>query len=97
MRVSREDKARLLRIAKRPRRGPFNSVMDPAEDEGSAMVGVSEAVKSSGEYDVWGGVPKGEGEEEGVEMEGVEKKPVKVRVCVVCVCMFLLLTCGGCC
>jgi hypothetical protein len=29
--ISRADKERLLRIAKRPRKGPLNAIMDPAE------------------------------------------------------------------
>ncbi|KAG6860445.1 hypothetical protein C0995_011085 [Termitomyces sp. Mi166 len=52
--VSHEEKARLLRIGKRPRKGPFNSVIDPTEfGAGSAMLEISEAVKKSGTYDVW--------------------------------------------
>jgi nucleolar protein 53 len=52
--VSHADKTRLLRIGKRPRRGPFNAVMDPTEiGAGSAPLEVTEAVKESGKYDVW--------------------------------------------
>jgi nucleolar protein 53 len=52
--VSRADKERLLRIAKRPRKGPFNAVMDHTEfGAGSALIDVSAAVKYSGSYDPW--------------------------------------------
>ncbi|KAG1725518.1 P60-like protein [Suillus lakei] len=52
--VSRADKERLLRIAKRPRKGPFNAVMDHTEfGAGSALIDVSAAVKHSGSYDPW--------------------------------------------
>jgi len=37
-----------------PRRGPFNSVMDPTEvGAGSALLEITEAVKESGKHDVW--------------------------------------------
>ena len=49
-----EEKARLLKIAKRARKGPFNSILDPPEYKaGNGMVGLSEAVKSSGLYDAY--------------------------------------------
>ncbi|EDR12759.1 uncharacterized protein LACBIDRAFT_292782 [Laccaria bicolor S238N-H82] len=74
--LSYEEKARLLKIAKRPRRGPFNSILDPSEYEaGSGMVGLSEAVKSSGTHDAWAPevamdvLPDG--------METVQKKVIK--------------------
>lgn len=52
--VSYEDKTRLLRIAKRKRRGLLNSVEDPTElGKGSALLDPSHAVKESGSYDVW--------------------------------------------
>lgn len=52
--VSRADKERLLRIAKRPRKGPFNAVMDHTEfGAGSALIDISAAVKHSGSYDPW--------------------------------------------
>ncbi|KAH8827134.1 ribosome biogenesis protein Nop53/GLTSCR2 [Flagelloscypha sp. PMI_526] len=52
--VTKEDKERLSRIAKRGVRGPFNSVMDPSElGNGSATLEVSSAVKESGGYDLW--------------------------------------------
>ncbi|PPQ85556.1 hypothetical protein CVT25_006726 [Psilocybe cyanescens] len=52
--LTREEKERLLRIAKRPRKGPFDSVLDPAEYEaGSGVVDLSAAVKYSGTYDAW--------------------------------------------
>lgn len=54
--VDYRQKGRLLQIARRPRRGPFNAVMDPREfGAGSAPVDVSEAVKKSGNYDIWEG------------------------------------------
>ncbi|KAI9464053.1 tumor suppressor protein Gltscr2 [Lactarius psammicola] len=52
--VSARDKERLLRIARKDRRGPLNSIVDPSQPgEGSALLEVSEAVKKSGQYDVW--------------------------------------------
>ncbi|KAF8273558.1 tumor suppressor protein Gltscr2 [Lactarius quietus] len=52
--VSARDKERLLRIARKDRRGPLNSIVDPLQPgAGSALLEVSEAVKKSGEYDVW--------------------------------------------
>ena len=48
------DKERLLRIAKKPRRGPFNAIMDPTEfGAGSAPIDITNAVKSSGTHDLW--------------------------------------------
>ncbi|KZT64456.1 tumor suppressor protein Gltscr2 [Daedalea quercina L-15889] len=53
-----EEKERLLRIGKRPRKGPFNAIVDPTEmGAGSAMLEVSEAAKQGGTYDVWGDNP----------------------------------------
>jgi hypothetical protein len=76
--VSREDKERLLRIAKRPRKGPFNSVQDTSEfQSGEGAVGLSEAVKASGSYDAWVEEP------EVVLPDGLEtvhKKKVKVSL-----------------
>ncbi|KAI9438287.1 tumor suppressor protein Gltscr2 [Lactarius indigo] len=52
--VSARDKERLLRIAQKDRRGPLNSIVDPSQPgAGSALLEVSEAVKKSGQYDVW--------------------------------------------
>ncbi|KAH9000566.1 tumor suppressor protein Gltscr2 [Lactarius hatsudake] len=52
--VSARDKERLLRIARKDRRGPLNSIVDPSQPgAGSALLEVSEAVKNSGQYDVW--------------------------------------------
>ena len=52
--VSYQQKRRLLQIVRRPRRGPFNAIIDPTEvGAGSAPLDVSEAVKKSGQYDVW--------------------------------------------
>ena len=43
--LSREEKDRLMRIAKRPRKGPFNSIMDPSDYAAdSGTVALSEAV-----------------------------------------------------
>ena len=75
--LSQEDKSRLLRIAKRPRRGPFNSIIDSA---GSApTLELSQAVKDSGGYDPWGGEEE-QGEQVEVKdgLETVMKKKVKV-------------------
>ncbi|KAF8921183.1 tumor suppressor protein Gltscr2 [Mucidula mucida] len=52
--ISKEEKERLLRIAKRPRKGPLNSYVDPTEiGAGSAIMGLTEAVRRSGGYDPW--------------------------------------------
>lgn len=52
--MSREEKDRLLRIAKRPKKGPFNAVMDPSGYQaGHSVVELSGAVKESGGYDPW--------------------------------------------
>ena len=54
--IDYRQKGRMLRIARRTRRGPFNAVMDPTEfGAGSAPIDVSEAVKKSGKYDIWEG------------------------------------------
>ncbi|KAJ7272728.1 P60-like protein [Mycena haematopus] len=77
--LSSEDKTRLLRISKRPRKGPFNSVVDPTEfGAGSATLELSEAVKSSGAYDPW--APAEEMEEIKDGLETVQPKKVKVPV-----------------
>ncbi|KIN98195.1 hypothetical protein M404DRAFT_158292, partial [Pisolithus tinctorius Marx 270] len=48
------EKSRLLRLAHRPRKGPFNAVMDPTElGAGSAPIDVSHAVRESGTRDLW--------------------------------------------
>ena len=53
-----EEKDRLLRMGKRPRKGPFNAIIDPTEvGAGSALLEVSEAAKNSGTYDVWEASP----------------------------------------
>ncbi|THU84565.1 P60-like protein [Dendrothele bispora CBS 962.96] len=55
-RVTQAEKDRLLRIAKRPRKGPFGVILDESEDKwagAAAAQGVSSAVKSSGQYDPW--------------------------------------------
>jgi nucleolar protein 53 len=52
--VSARDKERLLRIARKDHRGPLNSIMDPSQPgAGSALLEVSEAMKKSGQYNVW--------------------------------------------
>ena len=52
--MSSRDKERLLRIARKDRRGPLNSIVDPLQPgQGSALLEVTEAVKKSGQYDVW--------------------------------------------
>ncbi|KAI9513523.1 tumor suppressor protein Gltscr2 [Russula earlei] len=52
--VRPRDKERLLRIARKDRRGPLNSIVDPSQPgAGSALLEVSEAVKKSGKYDMW--------------------------------------------
>lgn len=66
-----------MRMAKRPRKGPFNSILDPSEyGAGSSITGLSEAVKQSGSYDAWAPIQ--------LELEdGLEtiRKPVlKVKV-----------------
>ncbi|KAJ7105118.1 ribosome biogenesis protein Nop53/GLTSCR2 [Mycena crocata] len=77
--LSSEDKNRLLRISKRPRKGPFNSIIDPTElGEGSATFELSEAVKSSGAYDPW--APAEEVEEIKDGLETVQPKKIKVPV-----------------
>ncbi|KAF7371023.1 Ribosome biogenesis protein NOP53 [Mycena sanguinolenta] len=77
--LSSEDKERLLRISKRPRKGPFNSIVDPTEfGAGSATLGLSEAVKSSGAYDPW--APAEEMEEIKDGLETVQPKKVKLPV-----------------
>ncbi len=75
--MTREDKERLLKIAKRPRKGPFNSVLDPAEYEaGSGVVELSKAVKESGTYDPWA-LQTATDEDEG---EDLVPKPQQVKV-----------------
>lgn len=87
--MTREEKERLLRIAKRPRKGPFNSVLDPAEYEaGSGVVELSRAAKESGRYDPWAA-----GAENGEEEEGEEARVKKVKVCSTFVPRVL---CGSC-
>ncbi|KAI0267347.1 ribosome biogenesis protein Nop53/GLTSCR2 [Gloeopeniophorella convolvens] len=52
--VTAREKDRLLRIGRKDRRGPLNSLVDPAQPgAGSALLEVSEAAKHSGTYDVW--------------------------------------------
>lgn len=81
--VTHEEKARLLRISKRPRKGPFNSVIDPTElGAGSAILELSEAVKSSGTYDAWAPPPPQEEIKDGLEtvQPKVIKAPALTRV-----------------
>jgi nucleolar protein 53 len=75
--LSREEKDRLMRIAKRPRKGPFNSIMDPSEyAAGSGTVALSAAVENSGKYDPWITQPVYEVKD---GLETVQEK--KIRVC----------------
>lgn len=79
--VTQQEKERLLKIAKRPRKGPFNSIMDPSEyQSGSTAVGLSTAAKESGKYDVWGEEDNSDANEsEDVEMLEVKEKKEKKR------------------
>lgn len=75
--MSRKEKEKLLRIAKRSRKGPFNTVMDPSEYKaGDGIVELSTAVKESGSYDPWGVTGLAEIEAE----EGIVPKIRKVKV-----------------
>ncbi|KAF8153315.1 ribosome biogenesis protein Nop53/GLTSCR2 [Crassisporium funariophilum] len=72
--LSNDEKDRLMRIAKRPRKGPFNSVLDPSEYEaGTGIVELSEAVKSSGKYDAWAPEPEMEELQDGMETVQIKK------------------------
>ncbi|KAI9567611.1 P60-like protein [Boletus coccyginus] len=74
--ISRADKERLLRIAKRPRKGPFNAIMDPTEfGAGSAAIDVSDAVKYSGGHDLWDAPAVEEIVPDG--LEAVRKRTIK--------------------
>ena len=76
--ISRADKERLLRIGKRPRRGPFNAIVDPTEfGAGSAAIDVSYAVKHSGGLDLWDIPTVEEIVPDGLET--VQKHTIKVR------------------
>ncbi|KIM41216.1 hypothetical protein M413DRAFT_18869 [Hebeloma cylindrosporum] len=76
--LSREEKEKLMRIAKRPRKGPFNSIMDPSEyASGSGIVDLSEAVKASGTYDAWAPEEVAEIKD---GLENVQKKKAKPPV-----------------
>ncbi|KAH7928988.1 P60-like protein [Leucogyrophana mollusca] len=75
VKISPADKQRLLRMARRPQKGPLNAIMDPTEfGAGSAIIDVSNAVKNSGGYDAW--VPV---EEEDVRdgLETVKRAKIK--------------------
>ncbi|PSS34225.1 hypothetical protein PHLCEN_2v1735 [Hermanssonia centrifuga] len=75
--LTHEEKDRLLRMGKRVRKGPFNAVIDPTEvGAGSAMLEMSEAVKSSGQYDMWN---RNGSEEITPEWETISSKPKKVK------------------
>ncbi|KAF9531185.1 ribosome biogenesis protein Nop53/GLTSCR2 [Crepidotus variabilis] len=77
--ITREDKERMLRVAKRPRKGPFNSILDPSEyASGSTVFGLSEAVKTSGAYDPWAAQPPPKQVKDGLET--VEKRMPKAPV-----------------
>lgn len=69
--VGSREKERLLRIARKDRRGPLNSIVDPTQPgAGSALLEVTEAVKKSGQYDMWSAQAKA----------GLDDA-VKVKVC----------------
>jgi nucleolar protein 53 len=81
--LNREEKEKLMRIAKRPRKGPFNSIMDPSEcSSGSGIVDLSEAVKASGTYDPWASQEEVKEIKDG--LENVQKKRVKVTFFYAC-------------
>ena len=62
------------------RKGPFNAVIDPTEvGAGSALLEMSEAVKKSGSYDVWGASEEQDESEEVVDI--VPGKKTQVKVC----------------
>ena len=74
--LGREEKDRLMRIAKRPRKGPFNSIMDPSEyAAGCGTVDLSAAVKNGGGYDPWVPQPVKEVKD---GLETVQEKKFKV-------------------
>jgi nucleolar protein 53 len=77
--VSQEDRERLNRIAKRPRKGPFNAIIDTSEaGQGSAIVGVSDAVKASGTYDPWAAASSSKSiREDAFGSEGLPAPPPK--------------------
>lgn len=80
IKLSHEEKGRLLRIGKRLRKGPLNSVIDPTEvGAGSAMLEVTEAAKKSGTYDVWSSSQPLKEVEEVVGNAPGKKPDVKVR------------------
>jgi hypothetical protein len=70
--VARVDKDRLLRLAKRPRKGPFNAMLEPEPN----VAEITEAVKHSGNYDPWAETDSDKDEIYGLEF--VKKKAVKV-------------------
>ncbi|KAJ7065292.1 ribosome biogenesis protein Nop53/GLTSCR2 [Mycena amicta] len=76
--LSAEEKERLLRISKRPRKGPFNALVDPTEfGSGSASLELSEAVKQSGGYDAWSAGAQEEPVEVKDGLETVQPKKIK--------------------
>ncbi|KAL5514609.1 hypothetical protein ACEPAG_1925 [Sanghuangporus baumii] len=84
IRITQEEKKRLLRIAQRKRQGPLNSIEDTTKlGQGSALLEPSHAVKQSGTYDVWAsqvqGDPHANVDEEKKEflLPPVEKPSVK--------------------
>ncbi|KAH7911482.1 P60-like protein [Hygrophoropsis aurantiaca] len=75
VKINQADKQRLLRMAKRPVKGPFNTILDPTKfGAGSAIIDVSNAVKNSGGYDAWAPIV---GEEVKDGLETVKKATVK--------------------
>ncbi|EKM56661.1 uncharacterized protein PHACADRAFT_194252 [Phanerochaete carnosa HHB-10118-sp] len=75
--LTHEEKDRLLRMGKKPRKGPFNAIMDHTElGSGSALLELSEAAKKSGGYDVWSQPQEQEHEEtEFIPKKVLPKKP----------------------
>ncbi|KZS99802.1 P60-like protein [Laetiporus sulphureus 93-53] len=74
--LTHEEKGRLLRIGKRPRKGPFNSVVDHTEaGAGSALLEMSAAAQAAAEgaWDVW------EEKEQNEEDNELLKKMKKVK------------------
>ncbi|KIY72215.1 P60-like protein [Cylindrobasidium torrendii FP15055 ss-10] len=78
--LSHEERDKLLRIAKKPRKGPLNTYMDPSEfGAGSAIMGLTEAVRRSGGYDPWAASAEPETpiDELPMGLEHVQKKTIK--------------------
>lgn len=74
-RLTPAEKERLLRLTKRPFKGPFNSLVSPKQvDLRSTPLDVSHAARASGKYDIW---TASAGEETIHSVpEAVQKRPV---------------------